>query len=176
MGRCFRWLGCCSLAALLTAPGSLDLLQEAAPPGPFSFFPRAEAAFWDSWFETEPVDLSFDEMYAAQTSLGIQLSEKLQGLAGQRVRMTGFMAPPLTPTIQFFVLTREPMAICPFCSTDADWPDNIVVVRVAEAVTALPYDRPITVTGQLSIGTAMDEETGFVSLVRIEADGLREAE
>ena len=86
--------------------------------------------------------------------------------------MTGYMAPPLTPTINFFVLTEVPMSVCPFCSTDADWPDNIVVVKLSDPVTALPYDTPITVTGALEIGSETDPETGFVSQLRISADSI----
>ena len=83
--------------------------------------------------------------------------------------VTGYMAPPLTPTIRFFVLTEVPMSVCPFCSSDADWPDNIIVVKVDDPVTALPYDAPISVTGPLEIGSESDEETGFVSQLRIRA-------
>ena len=100
------------------------------------------------------------------------MSGKLQNAEGHRVRMVGFMAPPLKPTIHFFVLTREPMAICPFCSSDADWPSDIVVVKLSEPITSLPFDKPIYVTGKLELGTQVDEETGFVSLVRIQADSL----
>lgn len=85
-------------------------------------------------------------------------------------------APPLTPTINFFVLTREPMSICPFCSSDADWPTDIVVVKLDEPVKALPFDRPISVTGTLELGTTVDAETGFVSLVRIKAEQLEAVE
>lgn len=126
----------------------------------------AEAA----WFQEESTELRFNEMYASVSSLGIEFSEKLVAAEGKRVSMVGFMAPPLKPTINFFVLTQEPMSICPFCSSDADWPNNIVVVEMSESVTALPYDRPIRVTGTLALGTEIDAETGFVSLVRIKAD------
>lgn len=64
------------------------------------------------------------------------------------------------------------MSVCPFCSTDADWPDNIIVVKLSEPVTALPYDAPIQVTGTLEIGSEVDEETGFVSQLRIAADSI----
>ena len=74
--------------------------------------------------------------------------------------------------VVWFVLTREPMSICPFCSTDADWPADIVVVQLSEPVVALPFDRPISVTGTLELGTEVDAETGFVSLVRIQAQSL----
>ncbi|MDR1376077.1 MAG: hypothetical protein LBJ22_01085, partial [Synergistaceae bacterium] len=60
--------------------------------------------------------LRFDEMYGGVSSLGIVLSDRLQSLAGQTVVMEGFMAPPLKPTLSFFVLTRVPMSLCPFCS------------------------------------------------------------
>lgn len=126
----------------------------------------AEAA----WFQEEPTEIRFGEMYASVSSLGIEFSEKLVSSEGKRVSMVGFMAPPLKPTINFFVLTEEPMSICPFCSSDADWPNNIIVVKLSGPVTALPYDRPIKVTGKLELGTAVDDETGFVSLVRIEAE------
>lgn len=61
------------------------------------------------------------------------------------------------------------MSVCPFCSSDADWPDNIIVVKVDDPVTALPYDATISVTGPLEIGSEADEETGFVSQLRIRA-------
>lgn len=82
------------------------------------------------------------------------------------------MAPPLKPTLRFFVLTSVPMAICPFCSTDANWPNNIVLVYLEKKAYALPFDRPIRVEGVLELGAKTDEETGFVSLVRIYATGI----
>lgn len=117
-------------------------------------------------------EMTFDELYSGWSSEGLQLSDKAASLEGQTVTMTGYMAPPLTPTIHFFVLTEVPMSVCPFCSSDADWPDNIIVVKLSEPVTALPYDAPIQVTGTLEIGSEMDEETGFVSQLRIAADSI----
>lgn len=111
-------------------------------------------------------------MYDGITVRGIVLSDKLKNLEGKKVKMMGFMAPPLTPTINFFVMSQIPMAICPFCSSDADWPDNIVVVKVKKSLVALPFDRMIAVSGTLEVGSAVDEETGFVSLVRIVADSI----
>jgi hypothetical protein len=156
-----------------------DLLAEKTVPFRESslFFQTAQAAsFWNNWFLEPATPLDFTEMYSGASSLGLQLSSKLTGLQGKRVSMTGFMAPPLKPTLTFFVLTQVPMAICPFCSTDADWPNNIVVIRLAEPVTALPFDQPIRVSGILELGNQIDEETGFVSLVRIQADTVEKAE
>ena len=100
-------------------------------------------------------------------SEGLVFSDTLNSLNGSEVTMTGFMAPPLKPSINFFVLTETPMAVCPFCSTDADWPYNMVVVYVNGSVDALPYDQEVTVTGTLDLGSYMDGDTGFVSQVRL---------
>lgn len=124
-------------------------------------FPTAEAE-----------ELSFDEIYSGWSADGLTFSDKTISLEGGTVTMSGYMAPPLTPTIHFFVLTEVPMSVCPFCSSDADWPDNIIVVKVDDPITALPYDTPVTVTGTLEIGSETDEETGFVSQLRIHADSI----
>ena len=76
-------------------------------------------------------ELSFDELYSGGGVLGLQFSDKVKGLSGQRVTIKGFMAPPLKAEAAFFVLTREPVALCPFCQSDADWPDNILVVYLS---------------------------------------------
>lgn len=120
----------------------------------------------------EAEELSFDEIYSAYSADGLTFSDKTLSLEGGTVTVSGYMAPPLTPTIHFFVLTEVPMSVCPFCSSDADWPDNIIVVKADDPITALPYDTPITVTGTLEIGSETDEETGFVSQLRVHADSI----
>jgi hypothetical protein len=100
-----------------------------------------------------------------------QYTEKARKLAGKVVEMRGYMAPPLKPEIDFFVLTSLPTAICPFCDAAASWPDDIVLVRLSRPVRALAYDRLLNVSGILEIGIDTDTATGFVSLVR-----LREAQ
>jgi len=117
--------------------------------------------------EANAASLDFSEMYSGASSEGLVFSDTLNSLNGSQVTMTGFMAPPLKPSINFFVLTETPMAVCPFCSTDADWPYNIVVVYVDGSVDALPYDQEATVTGTLDLGSYMDGDTGFVSQVRL---------
>ena len=98
---------------------------------------------------------------------GMEFSDKAQALDGQRVQIRGFMAPPLKPDAQFFVLTKMPMAVCPFCNDEADWPTDIVLVRLKREQEWLDFNRPIVVTGILELGTEIDEETGFVSKVRL---------
>ena len=96
-----------------------------------------------------------------------QYTEKARKLAGKVVAMRGYMAPPLKPEIDFFVLTSLPTAICPFCDAAASWPDDIVLVQLSRPVRALAYDRLLNVSGTLEIGIETDEKTGFVSLVRL---------
>jgi hypothetical protein len=111
--------------------------------------------------------LTFDELYAVQGVLGLKFTEKVKALAGKPVTMKGFMAPPLKAEAKFFVLTEIPMALCPFCSSDADWPDNIVVVYLDEKQTFVQANAPIEVDGMLEVGSWTDPETGFVSLLRL---------
>ncbi|MCB4766994.1 hypothetical protein LGR54_00060 [Ancylobacter sp. Lp-2] len=111
--------------------------------------------------------LSFEELYGSQGVFGLTFSDKTKGLAGKPVAMRGFMAPPLKAEADFFVLTEIPMALCPFCSSDADWPDNIVVIRLDRAQTFEQANALIEVTGTLEVGSWTDPETGFVSLLRI---------
>jgi hypothetical protein len=96
-----------------------------------------------------------------------QYTEKARKLAGTAVEMLGYMAPPLKPEIDFFVLTSLPTAICPFCDAAASWPDDIVLVKLSRPVRALAYDRLLNVSGILEIGIDTDAATGFVSLVRL---------
>jgi hypothetical protein len=96
-----------------------------------------------------------------------QYTEKARKLAGKVVEMHGYMAPPLKPEIDFFVLTSLPTAICPFCDAAASWPDDIVLVKLSRPVRALAYDRLLDVSGILEIGIETDAATGFVSLVRL---------
>ena len=87
-------------------------------------------------------DYSFDEIYSGYSAEGLTFSDKTMSLEGGEVTISGFMAPPLTPTIHFFVLTEVPMSVCPFCSSDADWPDNIIVVKVDDSSPLSPTILP----------------------------------
>ncbi|WP_334175248.1 hypothetical protein [Pseudoxanthobacter sp.] len=113
--------------------------------------------------------LGFDELYGKVSVLGLTLSDKLKALTGQPVAMRGFMAPPLKAEAKFFVLSSTPLSICPFCSSDADWPEDIVVVYLSEKQTFVQYNAPIDVEGTLEVGSWTDPETGFVSLIRLTA-------
>jgi hypothetical protein len=111
--------------------------------------------------------LQFAELYKSFGVLGLELSDKVSRLAGKPVLMRGFMAPPLKPDAKFFVLTKQPVAICPFCQSDADWPHDIIVVYLQRTLEPVPASRPIEVRGILEVGSKVDPNTGFVSLLRI---------
>ncbi|WEK48583.1 MAG: hypothetical protein P0Y66_12160 [Candidatus Kaistia colombiensis] len=111
--------------------------------------------------------LTFDELYGSVGVLGLTFSDKVKQLAGQKVTMRGFMAPPLKAEADFFVLTEIPMSLCPFCSSDADWPDNIIVVYLGAKQTFVQPNAVIEVAGVLEYGSWTDPETGFVSLLRL---------
>ena len=117
--------------------------------------------------------ISFGELYSSFGVLGLTFSDKITELAGQQVAMRGFMAPPLKAEADFFVLTAVPVSLCPFCSSDADWPDDIVVVYLDRAQTFEQANGQIEVTGRLEVGSWTDPETGFVSLLRIVGAGFR---
>lgn len=107
--------------------------------------------------------LRFADLYVR----GRQLTDTAAALEGQRVQMTGYMAPPLKPEIDFFVLTRRPMSVCPFCETEAEWPIDIVLAFSEKPVEVVRYTDLIRVSGRFETGFDTDEETGFVSFLRL---------
>lgn len=111
--------------------------------------------------------LSFDELYSGGGALGLRFSDKVLSFEGGHVVIRGFMAPPLKADADFFVLTREPVALCPFCQSDSDWPDNILVVYLAEKERFVQNNTVIEVEGDLEVGSWTDEKTGFVSQLRL---------
>jgi hypothetical protein len=111
--------------------------------------------------------LTFDDLYEASGVLGLRFSRQLLAAKGTMVTLQGYMAPPLRAESRFFVLTREPVSICPFCSSDAEWPTDIVVIYLVDAAAPTRFSDPISVTGRLEVGSWTDPETGFVSQIRL---------
>ena len=92
---------------------------------------------------------------------------------GVRVAIEGFMAPPLKADSNFYVLTNIPMAVCSFCSSEADWPNDILAVYAQRVVDTIPFNVKIITRGTLEPGTYTDPELGFVSRVRL-VDAVQE--
>lgn len=111
--------------------------------------------------------LGFDTLYESIGVLGIKYSGRALGLKGKTVSMRGYMAPPLKPESNFFVLTRQPVSICPFCSSDAEWPSDIVVIYLKGVLAPVNFSQRVEVEGRLEIGSWTDPQTGFVSQVRL---------
>lgn len=111
--------------------------------------------------------LQFDDLYGTWSVTGLTFSDKARALAGKSVTMAGFMAPPLKAESDFFVLTREPMSVCPFCSSDAEWPPDIVVAYLKHDEQPTAPNQVITVTGTLELGSWTDPASGFVSQARL---------
>jgi len=108
-------------------------------------------------------NVDFSDLYQKETVF----SNLAESLNGADVEMVGFMAPPLKAEATFFVLTRMPMGVCPFCESAADWPSDIVVVYTEDPISVVPFNFPIRVFGRLELGVYKDEAMGFVSRVRI---------
>ena len=111
--------------------------------------------------------LDFDGLYSGGGALGLRFSDKVLSSDGRRIVIRGFMAPPLKADADFFVLTREPVALCPFCQSDSDWPDNILVVYLSKKQRFVQNNTVIEVEGTLEVGSWTDEKTGFVSQLRL---------
>lgn len=111
---------------------------------------------------TMPI-LKFRDMY----SRGTQLSDAATALVGQRISMVGYMAPPLKPEVKFFVLTKLPMATCPFCNDATDWPTDLVVAYSDDPLQVVRFSDAIRVEGTFETGVFTDPDTGFVSLARL---------
>lgn len=97
----------------------------------------------------------------------LSFSDRALAAKGSRVTIGGFMAPPLKADSVFFVLTKMPMAVCPFCEPGMPWPDDILAVYAKRVVDVIPFNVPILVTGVLELGDAVDPELGFYSKVRL---------
>jgi hypothetical protein len=163
-----------SAAATTPTPLNNDLpvgsAREIAQATDTAMYPTVESPLA---FDEDPVPIRFDEFYDGfDMRQGLLLSQKLLSLDGQQVVMEGYMAPPLKPELDFFVLTRIRLQFCPFCSTAGDWPDDIALVYMPEGETTLALTEPVRITGTMEIGISVDAETGMVSLVRLYADRL----
>ncbi len=114
-----------------------------------------------SWAADAPILLR--DLYNKDQSF----SDLALSLEGQRITVDGFMAPPLKAESKFFVLTRRPMTVCPFCESEAEWPNDILAVYTKRRIKVVPFNVKIEVVGVLELGTKTDPETGFVSRVRL---------
>jgi hypothetical protein len=111
--------------------------------------------------------LNFRDIYATIGVIGLRIGDRARDLAGQPVRIRGYMAPPILGEADFFVLTRSPVVTCPFCDPGANWPDDVVLALLERSSRFIDPAQPIEVAGELDIGARLDPFTGTVRLVRL---------
>ncbi len=112
-------------------------------------------------------ELKFTELYKGTVAPGtpVNFSDKTMAMAGKQVMLRGYMAPPLKATGEFFVLTKTPVSLCPFCDTDLDWPADIAVIYNIKGKYS--PEAKLKIVGTLELGSKTDESTGFVSQLRL---------
>jgi len=126
------------------------------------------AADAQTWAGAPGPILSFDDLFATTGLFGIEFTPQADALAGQPVRMGGYMSPSMQPEAGYFVLSRAPLPNCPFCDTSASWPDDIVLVMLR--VPGADIDHPTThiqVSGVLALGETVPPEPGLIASVRL---------
>lgn len=97
----------------------------------------------------------------------LSFSVLAQNLADTRIAVSGYMAPPLKSQTRFFVLTKRPMATCPFCNDADDWPDDLIAVYAKRIIDVQPFNVGLIVSGKLELGDYKDPDTGFFSRARL---------
>ena len=124
-------------------------------------------------FRADATDLKFHEFFKLPIGpRGLEATEKLKLLAGERIRIVGYMIRQDPPASGYFVLSPLPASIGDEDDSLADdLPASVVFVHVGlHATQALPF-RPglLRITGMLSLG-AHEEADGRVSSVRLQLD------
>jgi hypothetical protein len=111
--------------------------------------------------------LDMREIYATRGILGLRLSERVRALAGQPVRLRGYIASPLAEQDDFFVLTRSPLVACPFCEPGTSWPDDIVPVLLERETPLVHASLAVEAVGLLELARRPDPRTGALRLARL---------
>jgi hypothetical protein len=112
-------------------------------------------------------EIRFDQFYAGSSAQGAVFSPVARSLAGKRVRVVGYAAPPYRAEAGFFVLTQTSTHICPYCNSDPDWPIDVIVVYPRDTAQAPRGTAPVAVEGTLEIGPRLDAESGLSSRLRL---------
>lgn len=112
--------------------------------------------------------LELREIYATRGIFGLRLADRVRELAGQPVRLRGYMASPLAgQQDDFFVLTRSPLIACPFCEPGTSWPDDIVPVQLERETPFVHAALSVEAVGLLEVARRPDPRTGALRLVRL---------
>ena len=113
--------------------------------------------------------LEFAEFF--EPGAGLRPSQKLRSLAGQRVRLVGFMAQLELPPRGAFYLAPRPVRCDESGAGTADLPpETVLVVSAASAGQVVPFlPGALELTGRFELGNQPDSE-GRVSAFRLRLD------
>jgi hypothetical protein len=113
--------------------------------------------------------LQFSELLAQRGTL--RASERVASLAGQRVRMVGFMAELEHAPHGAFYLTARPVSCDEAGAGTGDLPiENVFVLAPFVAAEVVPHvDGAVEIVGRLEVGNQVDAD-GFPSSFRIHLD------
>jgi hypothetical protein len=159
-------LALCAVLLLAPAPGAR---ADEPPPRPA---PPAPATPTLPPLPAGVSALSFSEFFERPVGpRGLVVSEKLKALAGQRVRILGYMVRRDAPPPGTLILTPHPVQLHDFeYGLADDLPPNAVHVAVPDVEGELPYTQGLLLlTGRLEIGNR-EEKDGRVSVVRLVLD------
>ena len=129
----------------------------------------ALAAFGLGEAKAAPARVALEEIHREPDMPGVDYSTKARKLAGQRIRVEGFLAPHAggRAAAPFLVLSGQPMVGCPHCLGAADLPGDSLVAYFGRGVGMAETGIPVAIEGVLDLGSRTDAQTGFVSTVRL---------
>ena len=158
---------CCLLIALSCAVAKADDHRGVVPPTAVQV--RAELSP-----QADVADLKFRDFFAMPIgSKGLVPSVRLLGLAGQRVRVIGYMARQDVPSSGIVILAPLPVTLGDEDeSFSDDLPATALYVHLAEGDRSrgVPWmPGLLSFTGVLQVG-AMSEVDGRMSFVRLQLD------
>ena len=158
------------LAALACAPAATHA-QAALPQAPLQAAALDLASQGGVPAQPGVTDLKFREFFKMPIGArGLEASAKLVALAGQRVRILGYMARQALPGAGTFILAPLPVALGDEDeSLSDDLPASSVFVHFNPGVDVAHFSGLLRLTGTLSLGP-FDEADGHVSTVRLELD------
>lgn len=117
-------------------------------------------------------EINFAEFFGPVGDRGLEYSAKLRALAGQQVRVSGYMVREPKRPLSLFLLAERPLTIDPRggCSSDVVPPSAVHVVGPNGDAQPLPY-RPgrIVVVGKLELEPRVEAD-GRNSVVRLILD------
>jgi hypothetical protein len=121
----------------------------------------------------DPAPLRFDQVLATRPGGQLDLSPRVRSLAGQRVRMVGFMARMEVAAGGAFYLVPRPLTTDESGAGSADLPLEAVrvVVRSARGQPLAYIPRALEVVGVLEVGQRIEPD-GLPSTLRIVLDSL----